>query len=315
MLNKFVRTFSQIGKKNVDIAGGKGASLGEMSQAGIPVPPGCVVLAGSFDQFVRETGIDKKIEETLKNVNPKNIKSVDAASAKLRQIIKAVKFPKDMGIEILTEFSKLKTPFVAVRSSATAEDSSAASWAGELESYLFVTKQKLLETVKTCWSSLFTPRAIFYRFEKKLHKQKVSVAVVIQKMVNSEIAGIAFTVHPVTKNRNHIVIEAGWGQGESVVSGRVTPDTYVYDKKTGGITEVNVGSQHEMIIQKPGGGSKTVAVPSAKQDKQKLSGKQIVEIANVCQSIEKHYKFPQDIEWALEKGKFYIVQSRPITTL
>ncbi|MFH1207171.1 MAG: PEP/pyruvate-binding domain-containing protein [Patescibacteria group bacterium] len=312
---QFVLPFTKLGKKNVDIAGGKGASLGEMIQAGIPVPPGCVVLAGSFDQFVKATGIDKKIEAELKKVNPKNIKSVDTASANLRKLIKSAKFPKDIGIEVLKEFSKLKSPFVAVRSSATAEDSSAASWAGELESYLFVTKTKLLETVKTCWSSLFTPRAIFYRIEKKLHNQKVSVAVVIQKMVNSEIAGIAFTAHPVTKNRNHIVIEAGWGQGESVVSGRVTPDTYVYDKKTGGIAEVNVGIQKEMIIQKLGGGSKTVAVPTDKQEKQKLSGKQIVEIAHICERIEKHYKFPQDVEWALEKGKFFIVQSRPITTL
>ncbi|MFA5051970.1 MAG: PEP/pyruvate-binding domain-containing protein [Patescibacteria group bacterium] len=312
---QFVLPFSKLGKTNVDIAGGKGASLGEMSQAGIPVPPGCVVLAGSFDQFVKETGIDKKIEIELKNVNPKNIMSVDAVSANLRKLIKNAKFPMDIGDEVVKEFLKLKSPFVAVRSSATAEDSSAASWAGELESYLFVTKQKLLEAVKTCWSSLFTPRAIFYRIEKKLHKQKVSVAVVIQKMVNSEIAGIAFTVHPVTKNRNHIVIEAGWGQGESVVSGRVTPDTYVYDKKTGGIVEVNIGSQRDMIIQKAGGGSKTVVVPSAKQEKQKLTGKQIIEIAKICERIEKHYKYPQVIEWALEKGRFYIVQSRPITTL
>lgn len=315
MQSQFVLPFSKLGKTNVDIAGGKGASLGEMTQAGIPVPPGCVVLAGSFDQFVKETGIDKKIDDVLKKVNPKNIKSVDQASVTLRKTIMSAKFPKEMGVAVLKEFAMLKSPFVAVRSSATAEDSSAASWAGELESYLFVTKPKLLDTVKTCWSSLFTPRAIFYRFEKKLHKQKVSVAVVIQKMVNSEIAGIAFTVHPVTKNRNHIVIEAGWGQGESVVSGRVTPDTYVFDKKSGGIVEVNVGSQRDMIIQKPGGGSKTVPVPAAKQDKQKLTGKQVVEIAKICQRIEKHYKYPQDIEWALEKGRFYIVQSRPITTL
>ncbi|MFA6553424.1 MAG: PEP/pyruvate-binding domain-containing protein [Patescibacteria group bacterium] len=315
MTQPFALPFSRLGKKNVDIAGGKGASLGEMTQAGIPVPPGCVVLASSFDQFIKETGIDKKIEAELKKVNPKNIKSVDTASANLRKLIKGAKFPKDIGDEVMKEFLKLKSPFVAVRSSATAEDSSAASWAGELESYLFVTRQKLLENVKTCWSSLFTPRAIFYRIEKKLHKQRVSVAVVIQKMVNSEIAGIAFTAHPVTKNRNHIVIEAGWGQGESVVSGRVTPDTYVYDKKTSGIVEVNVGSQRDMIIQKTGGGSKTVTIPPANQDKQKLTGRQIVEIANICERIEKHYKYPQDIEWALEKGKFYIVQSRPITTL
>ncbi len=312
---KYTLPFSKIGKRDVGKAGGKGASLGEMLRAGIPVPPGFVVLAGSFDQFISDAGIGRKIASELRKVRPKNIRSVAATSRKLRQLISTAPFPAALGAAVVAESAKLHSPLVAVRSSATSEDSSTASWAGELESFLFVPRKQLLGTVKKCWSSLFTPRAIFYRIEKKLERQKVSVAVVVQKMVHSEIAGIAFTAHPVTKNRNQIVIEAGWGQGESVVAGRVTPDTYIWDKNSGKIVEASVGLQKEMIVQQRGGGVKTVAIPAARLSKQKLSSKQVKEIAALCRRIEKHYRYPQDIEWALEKGRLYIVQSRPITTL
>ncbi|MBU0597959.1 phosphoenolpyruvate synthase, partial [Patescibacteria group bacterium] len=224
-------------------------------------------------------------------------------------------FPADIGQLILKSFPKLGEKYVAVRSSATAEDSSIASWAGELESYLYVDKGNLLDMIKTCWSSLFTPRAIFYRFEKKLHRMKVSVAVVVQKMVNSEISGITFTAHPVTKDRNQMVIEAGWGQGESIVAGKITPDTYIYDKVIGSLIDINISSQKEMIVSKSGSGTKTVKVPKIKASQQKLSGEQIMKLAVICEKIEKHYRVPQDIEWALEKNKLYITQTRPITTL
>ncbi|MFC1687163.1 PEP/pyruvate-binding domain-containing protein [Patescibacteria group bacterium] len=307
--------FSKLRKTDVEIAGGKGASLGEMTNARLAVPPGFVVLSSAFDRFIEETDINVEIDKWFHKVNHKDVASVDRASHEIRDAIRRAKFPADLGKIFLSSFKTLGAKHVAVRSSATAEDSSVASWAGELESYLFVTKQNLLEMIKTCWSSLYTPRAIFYRFEQKLHKKRVSVAVVVQKMVNSEVAGVVFTAHPVSKDRNQMVIEAGWGQGESIVSGTITPDSYVFDKVTGAILDINVSTQGEMIIQKGASGSKTVTVPKAKQTKQKITGKQIIELADICQNIEKHYKSPQDIEWALEKGKFYIVQSRPITTL
>ena len=203
---------------------------------------------------------------------------------------------------------------VAVRSSATAEDSKTASWAGELETYLNVTEKYVIKYVIRCWSSLFTPRAIFYRFEKKLHKKPVSVAVVIQEMVQSEISGIAFTVHPVTKDRNQMVIEAGFGLGEAIVSGQITPDTYVVHKDDFSILDINV-SEQTMAIVKSGAKNIHKKLSAKRGGKQKLSGKQIVEIAKLCKKIEQHYKHPQDIEWAFCKGKFFITQSRPITTL
>ncbi|MCG2686948.1 PEP/pyruvate-binding domain-containing protein, partial [Candidatus Parcubacteria bacterium] len=187
----------------------------------ISVPQGFVVLSSAFDKFLTETDLGVEINSIINKVNYKDINSVEGASVKIKDLINDVEFPEDIGKEIKKEFKKLKVKYVAVRSSATAEDSSVASWAGELESYLNVTQKNLLESVRKCWSSLFTPRAIFYRFEKELNKQKISVAVVIQKMVQSEVSGICFTVHPVTEDMNQMVIEAGYGLGEAIVGGQI----------------------------------------------------------------------------------------------
>jgi pyruvate,water dikinase len=315
-MSKFIKPFIQISKNDVKIAGGKGASLGEMTQNKIPVPPGFVVLAPAFDRFLEETDLNVEVETQLNKINYKNINSVDQASNIIRDLIHDAKMPKDLQVEILSEFKKLKTKFVAVRSSATAEDSSQASWAGELETYLNTTEKNLLGMVKQCWSSLFTPRAIFYRFEKGLRNSKVSVAVVIQQMIESEISGIVFTVHPVTKNKNQLIIEAGFGLGEAIVSGQITPDSYVVDKKDLSILDINVSEQAKMLVRKgSSGGNVWKSVPKARQEIQVLAGEHIIELAMICINIEKHYKKPQDIEWARAKGKFFITQSRPITTL
>lgn len=321
---EFIKAFDQLSKRDVRIAGGKGASLGEMTQAGIRVPPGFVVLASAFERFLEETDLDVELEAILKKVRHKDLDSVERASVELRDLIHNASMPKDIAVEILKSydrvFGKQKT-LVAVRSSATAEDSSVASWAGELESYLETPRGKLLERVKRCWSSLFTPRAIFYRFEKKLHKSPVSVAVVIQQMVESQIAGVCFTVHPVTKDRNQMVIEAVWGLGETIVGGMVTPDTYVVHKKDFSILDVNINRQENMMVRKSAGGTHLVPVAKLRRERQKISGKQLVELAALCKKIESHYHYPQDIEWAFgpsanrKTSQFYIVQSRPITTL
>jgi len=313
---KFIKFFEEISKKDIKIAGGKGASLGEMIKIGIPVPRGFVILANAFDEFLKETDLNVEIEAALNKINFKDINSVEYTSRKIRDLIHDAKVPKILVDEILEAFKRLNEKFVAVRSSATAEDSSIASWAGELESYLNVTKKNLVGKIKNCWSSLFTPRAIVYRYEKGLRKSKILVAVVVQKMVQSEISGICFTVHPVTKDKNQMVIEAGWGLGEAIVGGYITPDSYVVDKKKWKILDINISEQEKMIVRKKTGiGNMWIKVPNKLKTKQKLNNKQIIELAKICFLIEKHYKFPCDIEWAFEKGKFYIVQSRPITTL
>lgn len=310
----FTKKFKELTRNDAEIAGGKGASLGEMTKAKIPVPPGFVILAPSFDKFLEETMLFEDVQSVLNQVNHKDINSVDYASNKIRDMIFKADFPKDIAKEIMSEFKELGAGYVAVRSSATAEDSSSASWAGELESFLNTSKSNLLYNVKQCWSSLFTPRAIFYRHEKKLHKQKVSVAVVVQKMVQSEISGIVFTVHPVTKDNNQMIIEAGYGLGEAIVSGSITPDNYVLDKRDFSIVDINIAEQEKMIVRLKNG-NKWINVRLSEREKQKLNFKQIVSLAKICDIIERHYGFPCDIEWAFENKKFYITQSRPITTL
>ncbi len=310
---EFIRDFKKISKDDVLLAGGKGASLGEMTNAGIPVPPGFVILSTAFDNFITETGIKADIDAVLHKVNHEDINSVEQASEKIQAIILSKEMPSRMSKQIIKFFDIHGSKFVAVRSSATAEDSSAAAWAGQLDSFLNTTKENLLLNVKKCWASLFTPRAIFYRFEKNLHDTTISVAVVVQKMVVSEVSGIAFSVHPVTKNRDQMIIEAGFGLGEAIVSGQITPDSYIIEKESWEIIDINVSEQGKGLFRSPAGGNEWKILTGG--GKQKLSAKQIMVLAKLIGKIEKHYNFPVDVEWALEKGEFYITQSRPITTL
>jgi len=311
---KFIKDFKEIDKKDIQIAGGKGANLGELIKIGIPVPDGFIILAGAFEGFLEENDINIEIKKSWNRINIKDIESVEENSEILRDLISRGRIPKKIEEEILKEFDKLRTKYVAVRSSATAEDSKIDSWAGELETYLNTTKENLIENIKKCWSSLYTPRAIFYRFQRKLNHTPVSVAVVVQKMVQSDVSGVCFTVHPVTKDKNQMVIEAVWGLGEILVSGQITPDTYVIEKDTLNILDKNINLQEKMIVRSKVG-NKLVSVPQAKQSKQKLSKEQIRKLSRICLKIENHYQYPQDIEWALENRKFYILQTRPITSL
>ncbi len=312
---ELTRNFCNLSKKDADLAGGKGASLGEMTKAGIPVPPGFVVLSNSFERFIQETDLVQEIDAILDAVNHREISQVERASETIRGLILSREMPKDIADVIMTDFKALGTKYVAVRSSATAEDGAEHAWAGQLDSFLNTTEADLLEKVKRCWSSLFAPRAIFYRFEKGLHNTHISVAVVVQKMVNSEVSGIAFSVHPVTEDRNQLIIEAGFGLGEAIVSGSVTPDSYVVEKEPRNLLDINVSTQDRALYRVEGGGSEWKDIPEPKASSQVLAGDQILELAEIILVIEKHYGFPCDIEWAYEAKKFYIVQSRPITTL
>lgn len=311
---EFLRDFIKVGKDDVALAGGKGASLGEMTRVGMSVPPGFVILSNAFEKFLEETDLNVEIDSTLDSVNCKEIHTVENASEKIGALILGAEMPKDIAGEIQHFFKKLGAKYVAIRSSATAEDSASAAWAGQLESYLNTTEENLLENVRKCWASLFTPRAIFYRFEKDLHKQKISVAVVVQKMVESEVSGVAFSVHPITQDRNQLIIEAGYGLGEAIVSGSITPDSYVIEKEPRRIIDKNISEQKKTIV-KAGKNNDWVAVDKEKSNIQKLSDEKILELSELVIKIEKHYNFPCDIEWAFEKNKFYILQSRPITTI
>jgi len=311
----FTKRFKDLSKNDANIAGGKGASLGEMLNAGIPVPNGFVITADTFDFFIKETDLIQEIETVLGGVDHKTVSSIEHSSEKIRDLILNAKMPEAVATSILEAFSQLGSEYVAVRSSATAEDGKEHAWAGQLESYLNVREQEVLAKVQNCWSSLFTPRAIQYRFEKDLHSTHIAVAVVIQKMVNAEKAGIAFSVHPVTENQNQIIIEAGFGLGESIVSGAITPDSYVVTKDESKIIDINVNTQKKALYRNSAGGNHWVELNEDDSSSQVLNETEVLELANIVKSIEIHYGFPCDIEWSYEGEKFYIVQSRPITTL
>ncbi|MFC1648453.1 PEP/pyruvate-binding domain-containing protein [Nanoarchaeota archaeon] len=310
---ELIRGFSGISKDDVALAGGKGASLGEMTQAGFPIPPGFVVLSTAFQRFIDEADLVPEIESQLNKVDHRDMNSVEKAAEVIQALILEEEMPEDIGKEIMKEFSALGAEYVAVRSSATAEDSASAAWAGQLNSYLNTTKKDLLDKVKHCWASLFTPRAIFYRFEKGLHKEDISVAVVVQKMVQSDVSGIGFSVHPVTQDYDQLIIEAGFGLGEAIVSGQITPDSYVVSKKNWEMLEKHVAEQEKGIYRSADGNEWKEL--GAKGKEQKLTDKEILELSKLMVKIEKHYGFPVDIEFAVEKGKLFVTQSRPITTL
>lgn len=312
---ELTKNFKNLDKNDVFLAGGKGASLGEMTQVGIPVPPGFVVLSTTFDEFIKKSDLTQEIDAILDQVDHKEVHSVENASEKIQGLIKNAVMPEDIAEEIKKKFKQLNAEYVAVRSSATAEDGAENAWAGQLDSFLNTKEDSLLEKIQRCWASLFTPRAIFYRFEKGLHSTKISVAVVVQKMVNSEISGIAFSVHPITENRNQIIIESGFGLGEAIVLGQITPDSYVVEKEPRRIIDINVTTQNKGLYRIATGDNEWIDIPEPKASSQVLSESQILEFANLIMKIENHYGFPCDIEWAYEDGKFYIVQSRPITTL
>ena len=310
-----IKLFSQISKEDAVTTGGKGASLGEMTQAGIPVPPGFVILASAFERFLGETNLNTEIDTVLHSVDQREMSTVENASERIQALILNATMPEDIAATIQECYAKLDAQFVAVRSSATAEDSAGAAWAGQLDSYLKTTEDTLLANVQKCWASLFTPRAIFYRFEKELHTQKISVAVVVQKMVQSEVSGIAFSVHPVTEDYNQLIIEAGFGLGEAIVSGAVTPDSYVIEKEPRRILDKSITYQSRALWRAENGGNEWRELSEVEGNKPALSDEQALALAEIILRIENHYGFPCDIEWAYEAGQFFITQSRPITTL
>lgn len=322
-MKNFIKHFHDLSKKDVKIAGGKGASLGEMSKHFVGhVPAGFVVTADAYQHFISSSTIEAEIKAEFAKVNAEDINSVEGASVRLRTLIESEEMPQEIAREITAAFGQLKAKFVAVRSSATAEDSKIASFAGELDSFLYTTEKELLNNVRKCWGSLFTPRAIFYRFEKKLHGADIAVAVVVQKMIASRVSGIAFTVHPVTQDKNQMIIEAAWGLGEAIVGGMVTPDSYVVRKsqnsnlKSKNILEIHQSEQEKKIVHAPKGGTKEVKVPAGERTARKLSDEQVLKIAQLCQKVEEHYKMPMDIEFALDdEGNIWLLQARPITTL
>lgn len=317
--NSTIYWFSEIDKDDIPLVGGKGANLGEMTRAGFPVPNGFALTSQTYFRFLKENNLTTKINHLLATINYDRTDSLHQVSGHIKKLIVEGDIPDDVIQEIFTAYRKLggalSDALVAVRSSATAEDLPGASFAGQQETYLNVQGEaNLIQKIRHGWASLFEPRAIFYRHEQKYDHFRVGIALIIQKMVNSDQSGIMFTIDPVTNDKSKIVIEAIYGLGEMIVQGQVTPDHYEVSKSDMKILSRHIAEQ-DVLLKKVGSVNKEVHVSSKDGKKQKISDKHILALAELGKKLEHHYFFPQDSEWAIEGKNVFIVQTRPITTI
>ncbi len=332
---EFVKWFSELSKDDVELAGGKGANLGEMYHIeDIEVPPGFVVTSYAYSYFIEKAGIKEKILELLENVDYENLPQLETVSKKIRELIEEKPMPEDLKNEILEAYENLDTRnfdikkgaaldilknstepvFVAVRSSATMEDSSEASFAGQQETFLNVKgKRELIESIKKCFASIYTTRSIYYRHQKRYNEENTKIAVVVQNMIDSKKSGVVFSKDP-TNQTDNIIIEAVWGLGEGIVSGRITPDEYVLSRDLEIINEKI--SDKKIAITRDSSGNEVILKLNEEESNAKvLQNHEILKIGEIALKLEEHYGKPQDIEFAIENRNVYIVQTRPITTI
>ncbi len=325
--NKDILWLREIRKEDTGVVGGKGANLGEMFSADFPVPDAFVITAQAFKDFFSE--IRSQILSIIGSIEFNDTQDLESKAKKIREVVIEAKMPEYLEKDIknsYTELSKDKSGsplfrifepcFVAVRSSATAEDMADSSFAGQQETFLNMKgKDQVLEAVKKCWASLYTARSLFYRYNNHISEEDILIAVVIQKMVNSEKAGVIFTINPLTNNRNQIVIEGVFGLGEGIVLGAIEPDHFVIDKETEQILEKRIGMKKIVYTRDSSGKTIQKQLHDAFIEKEVFYPHELKALIRIAKKIEEHYSFPQDIEYAFEQGNLYIVQSRPITTL
>ncbi len=335
--DKEIVWLSELNKNDVSIGGGKGANLGEMFNIGLPVPPAFIVTSNAYKEFLERTNLQEKIISKIYSIDIENTKLLEKTAKDIQEMIINSKMPLHLSEKIIDAYENLEIdqeiiknstsnvlgliknlrelPYVAVRSSATTEDLESASFAGQQETFLNVKgNNNLIEAVKKCWASLFTARAIYYRSKKGFKHEKSFIAVIVQKMIESEKSGVTFSINPTDNNADEIVIEAVFGLGEGIVSGTIAPDRYVVDKNSLEIKDKFIVSKP--IYLKRGKNNETVAadLPKEKQNESVLNDEEIKKLAEYAKKTEAHYKLPQDMEWAIESNKIYIVQTRPVTT-
>ncbi len=328
-----IKWLSELSKKDIPISGGKGANLGEMYNAGFPVPPAFVVTTNAFHYFIEKTKLKEEINNILSKIDLEDTKLLAEKSEEIKNLICSAKMPEDLEQEVLEAYENfnvdlneiknspnalviMKTArepsFVSVRSSATAEDLGDSSFAGQQESYINVKgKKELIEKVKAVFASIFTARSIYYRI-KRGFDAFIGIAVIVQKMINSDKSGVIFSVDPV--KQENILIEAVWGQGEGIVSGKIKPDGYIVSKDFEILGE-KISDKKIAIVRDSSGLTKTVQLTEEKSKQKVLKTFEIKQLAEYAVKLEKHYGKPQDIEFAIENGEIFILQTRPITTL
>jgi len=302
------------GEVALETAGGKGLNLVRLADAGHPVPPFFIINTAAYEQFVRMNKLGKKISDKLVSLQDPDLAALESAAEVIRMLFSTGKIPQSIEKQVIRAYSELGEAAVAVRSSATTEDLPDLSFAGQQDTFLNVIgKDSLLDAVIGCWSSLWTARAIGYRMRNGISNTDISLAVVVQNMVPSDVSGVLFTANPVSGLRTETVIEASFGLGEALVSGKVEPDSYVVDLEKSLIKSKTLGKKGLRIENKPGGG--TLEFKRDSHDEQALRDEKILELAQIGSQIAEDYDSPQDIEWALANDRLYIVQSRPITSL
>lgn len=324
-----IKWFKELSKESIGLAGGKGANLAEMANLGLPVPPGFIITAQTYQEFIERTKIKGKLFGLLKGLNIEETEKLQKTAEEIQKLILKTEVPADLKEAILESYELLGTekgkeaakllesqePFVAVRSSATAEDMPSFSFAGQMATFLNVKgKDNLIKAVRACWASLFTARAIYYREKNHFPHEKVLIAVVVQKMVGSQKSGVMFTINPSTNNPEEIVIEAIYGLGEAIVSGEVNPDLYLINKEDRSIKKIEVKKKEWGLFRNEKGENEKKKIKRELQERQVLNEKEVQELARLGKKIEKHYGQPQDIEWAIEGNEIMVVQSRAVTT-
>lgn len=336
-MGEYIKWFKDVSKNDVLKVGGKGAQLGEMWNLKVPVPQGFCITVDAYKKFLKESGISNEIYSILDKLNVDDAEELNEASEKIQELIIEQEVPEDIAHAIKESYNNLnfnidvykmanrKTlemiragrdlSYVAIRSSANAEDQPETSFAGQNVTFLNIKgANNVVEKVKECWASLFGARCIYYKAKNNLEHRKVLIAVVVQKMVNSSASGVIFTINPTTNNKDEIVIEAGLGLGETVVSGAITPDVYLVNKNNLEIIDKATSKQEFQIIRDENVGGNVRRNLGRDGEKQKISNEIIRRLADYARQLEQHYNFPQDIEFAIEGNKIFIVQTRPVTT-
>jgi len=317
--SKIIGWFADVGLSDRATVGGKGGSLGELTRASIPVPPGFVVRTSAFERFLSGLENVESIRTKVEAVAGDELETITILSGQLRRRMESEPLPDDVNAEILAAYAALSgadsNPPVAVRSSATTEDAADASFAGLQDTYLWtIGAEATLQRVRSCWASLYSVPSIAYRRKHGLPERSVAMAVVVQRMVNASKAGVLFTRSPLTGDRSVITIEGAWGLGSAVVSGEVTPDRFVIGKITGEISVREISNKHVQHLPAPSGGVQEVETPEHLRKVPCLSDLEIAALRDVARKVERHYGRPQDIEWAIDHtGQIHLLQSRPET--
>ncbi|MDQ1250699.1 MAG: pyruvate, water dikinase, partial [Actinomycetota bacterium] len=304
---RYIQFFDGGHDADIEILGGKGASLVSMTAADMPVPPGFVVTTRAYAAFLHETGLDATIHRWLSTLDPDDHVHVDAVAAEIRAEMESRPVPDELRAQTYLAFHDLMERFgrevpVAVRSSATAEDLPDASFAGQQDTYLWVMGiYSVTDYIRRCWASLYTARAITYRLKHNIPDEGLSMAVVVQKMVNAKASGVAITMNPGTGDRSKITIDASYGVGEMVVSGQVTPDNIVLDKVMMTIISEHIGDKHAELVPDPASqGLVEREVEPERAARRCLTDAEVILVGQMAKNAEKHYKCPQDVEWALD---------------